>query len=256
LCRNVLLYFGEGAKKRAENLLKDALHPNGWLLLGHAEAIHQQQLQTHMLAGALAYHKPPISGSNPPVHSHANNIQADEPLKVTGTLTPAPAPDGHYARAVEAFQAGHYDAAESLLADLLLSSPGDDRARIMLAAIFANRGAITEAHAHLNTALQSAPLNPDAHYLRAMLYLEAGEADKAMVSLRAALYSQTGHPLAAFMLGNLRAQAGDSQRARSLWQQALDGAQQRPPDQPISDFNLRTAADFAALVQSQLLNTG
>lgn len=252
LCRNVLLYFTEEARTRAEHILTNSLQSNGWLLLGHAEAIHDQPLQTHMSAGVLAYRKA----------QGARRILTDQPLALTGTLTrkrqpntdttPATAP---YPRAVQAFQDERYDAAEGILAELLSRVPGDEKARILLAAIFANRGAVMEAHAHLNTALQDAPLNADAHYLRAMLYLEEGKESAAESALRAALYSQTGHPLAAFTLGNLHAKQDDPQRARNLWQQALDAARELPPDQPISDFNLRTAADFAALVQSQLLNT-
>lgn len=39
LCRNVLLYFSDTARRRAIEIFHDALREGGWLLLGHAESL-------------------------------------------------------------------------------------------------------------------------------------------------------------------------------------------------------------------------
>jgi len=39
LCRNVLLYFGDAARRRAVDVFHDSLREGGWLLLGHAESL-------------------------------------------------------------------------------------------------------------------------------------------------------------------------------------------------------------------------
>ncbi|MBK6425046.1 MAG: protein-glutamate O-methyltransferase CheR [Blastocatellia bacterium] len=39
LCRNVLLYFGEAARRRAVEVFHDSMLAGGWLLLGHAESL-------------------------------------------------------------------------------------------------------------------------------------------------------------------------------------------------------------------------
>ena len=264
LCRNVLLYFRDDAKQRAEYILSNALHPNGWLLLGHAEAIRYQRsrLQPHIYMGAIGYQREEKPPSQPPqVPTQAAMPQPDGPLALTRSLQAAAHPTTSdeanlYNHAVGAFHVEAFDQAENQLGRLLQANPGHLRGRILLAAVFANRGVRAEAQAHLNTALQLDPLAADAHYLRAMLYMESENTDRAEASLKAALYAEVGHPLAAFTLGNLYLQRQDSQRARNLLQQARAAAQARPPGQPISDFNARTASNFVTLIEKQLHKLG
>ncbi|MEM6528931.1 MAG: CheR family methyltransferase, partial [Chloroflexota bacterium] len=259
MCRNVMLYFRESAKRMAEKTLLGSLHDGGWLLLGHAEALLDEQklMETRIYAGAISYQKPlPMAEDKPDPAPRPTPPTGG--LRVTGTFAAVRLDDEldasaeTYRSAVKAYQNEQHDRAERLLADLLIYRPDDNEARVMLAAVFANRGASTEAHAHLNTALRKDPLNANAHYLRAMLYMDVEENKQAEQALRAALYSQPGHPLAAFTLGNLLVKTGDVRRARSLWQQALSTALKLSPNTAISDFNPRTAASFALLVEGQL----
>jgi len=262
LCRNVMLYFKDEAKRQAEHVLVNSLHGGGWLLLGHAEALHDElnDMKTRVFAGAIAYQKKQVYNTDMPTMTQSMPTyqvpSSDQALTLTGTFPQVNLNDQSkatgYEKAVEAYQDEQHEKAENLLADILTYKPENIHARVMLAAVFANRGANTEAHAHLNTALRKDPLCADAHYLRAMLYLDVAENEKAEQSLKAALYSQQGHPLAAFMLGTLCIQRGDTKRARNLWQQALSETRKLPSGQPISDFNPRTATDFATLIEGQL----
>ncbi len=257
LCRNVMLYFHRDARRQSEQTLQVSLRPGGWLMLGQSEALltGRDTLHLETASGAFAYRKPtPSAARTPPTRLP----QTDDHIRLTSTLPPPSADmpgdrDTLYAQAVDAFHAEAHDHAEQLLSRLLDAEPRDVYGRVLLAAVFANRGAAAEAQMHLNAALRYDPLCADAHYLRAMLYLENQMTEKAMETLRRALYSQAGHPLAAFLLGTLQAQAGNPRRARNLWEQALAAVRTLPPDRPISDFNPRTASDFAVLVQNELL---
>lgn len=255
LCRNVLLYFREDSKRQAEDRLHQALTPEGWLLLGNAEAMHyhRERWCTHVFPSAIAYQHvdaSPASG----LHQHRDNDTGSRQITAfVQRRQYAPDVEQLYQEAVNAFHTKQHNRASDLLAGLLNDNPRDIKAQVLLAAVFANRGAIPEAHVQLDRALDLQPLNGDAHYLKGMLYLEKNEFERAEVSLRAALYSEKGHPLAAFVLGNLLAQRGDLKRAHSLWTQALQAATQADdPDRPLSVLTTRSAENFAALVRNLL----
>jgi chemotaxis protein methyltransferase CheR len=60
LCRNVLIYFGEAAVRRAAEGLYAALAPGGYLFLGHAESLRHVPLpfRFERRPGALFYRRP------------------------------------------------------------------------------------------------------------------------------------------------------------------------------------------------------
>jgi chemotaxis protein methyltransferase CheR len=59
-CRNVMIYFDEGAIRRAVDNLYRVVRPGGWLFLGHAESL--RRIPTHFVAerrpGAVFYRRP------------------------------------------------------------------------------------------------------------------------------------------------------------------------------------------------------
>lgn len=248
-CRNVLIYFQREQIAPVERGLFEALHPGGWLLLGHAEAIRtaRDRWAAHVFPDAVIYQKPQ---SGPPV-----TYQRHTGARRTGPLASAPAPD-IYDSALAALRAEQPDEAERILGALLAQQPGHARAHVLLAYLFASRQAVPEAHAHLDAALYSDALLADAHYLRAMLFLEENSQRDAFQALRAALYCQRGHLLAAHLLGNLYHRAGDRVRARRAWQHARAVAAARPPAAPVSDLSDLTAASLVLLLDTQLGGAG
>jgi chemotaxis protein methyltransferase CheR len=60
LCRNLLIYFGDGAFDRVIGLLGRALLPGGYLFLGHSESLFDRttELVPVVVGGAVVYRKP------------------------------------------------------------------------------------------------------------------------------------------------------------------------------------------------------
>jgi chemotaxis protein methyltransferase CheR len=247
-CRNVLIYFESSRISPIEDALFNALGSGGWLFLGQAEAIRTQRERwtTHVFSGAVVYQKP-ASRTGQSYQHHADTLPQTAPLPESSAEAFT-----SYADAVRAVQREQYDDAERYLAEILSRYPNHAQAHVLLASIFANRRALVEAQAHLETALRLDPMLADAHYLRAMLMLEDGRRSEAQQALRAALYCRRDHPLAAFMLGSLHAQAGEKERAGRVWEEALRAIRPLHPDSPISDLSDLTASGLNALISKQL----
>jgi chemotaxis protein methyltransferase CheR len=249
-CRNVLIYFENSHIAPTENLLFKTLNHAGWLFLGQAEAVRSQRERwmTHIFSGAVVYQKPDekmMPSVSYQLHKQAIPHTAPIPDASEDALT-------NYADAVQAVQSERYDDAERDLAEVLAQHPNHAQAHALLANIFANRRALPEAQAHIETALHLDPLLADAHYLRAMLMLEEGKRAEAQEALKAALYCRRDHPLAAFMLGSIYAQAGDKERASRVWEEARRAITPLRPESHVSDLSDLTAAGLRALISKQL----
>lgn len=266
LCRNVLLYLNKAAVAQIESHLFGALNAGGWLLLGQAEALYadRERWLTHIFPGAVSYQKPfpsqrgqtithyDVPSPTSPLRK-TDHVKPTAPLNKLSTNTVAALPQGGtYSEAVDAMHRSRPDEAERILADVLAQHPDDPKARTLLACIFANRGALPEAHTHLDLALRKDPLLADAHYLRAMLHLEGDQPDAAEKELRAALYCQQRHPLAALMLGNFYGEGGDLPRARRAWLQAREAVHGLPRDFHLCDLSDMTAEELSVLVEVRL----
>jgi chemotaxis protein methyltransferase CheR len=59
-CRNVLIYFSDATTLRAVRLFHDALHPGGYLFLGHAESLSRitDSFTPIRFQGAMVYQRP------------------------------------------------------------------------------------------------------------------------------------------------------------------------------------------------------
>lgn len=252
-CRNVLIYFKGYQVEAVENMLYEALAPGGWLILGQSEAIrfHRERWVTHLFPGSTIYQKPAKSLSLPN-GQFAYKEHQQPALEITETQEISVVRLPSYEDAVRAIQGDQPDVAERYLGEILTNQPENARAHVLLASIFANRRALPEAQARLESALQLDPMQADAHYLRAMVYVEQDNREEAKRSLNAALYCRRDHPLALFVLGNLIAQEGDIQRANRIWQNARSAIRPLKPETLISDMSDMTVEMLDKLISSQL----
>lgn len=244
-CRNVLIYFTLEHAATMEDILFNALKPEGWLLLSPSEAIHNQRerWQTHFAPGTVIYQKKP---------PHPAPVQFTLPTAPSNTPPVTQAEDRLYQQALNALREQQFNQAEQLLLEATNTPPPSAEACTLLAYLLANRNALAEAHNWLNVALNADKMSADAHYLRGALFVEAEQHDAAIQSLRAALYCQREHLLAALLLGSLYASRDDPQRALPLWQNAYTLASSAPADAFVSPLSDLRHGEFASLLQTQL----
>ncbi len=56
-CRNVLIYFAEATQRTLWPKFETALHPGGWLFLGHSERVHDTERANFASAGITTYRR-------------------------------------------------------------------------------------------------------------------------------------------------------------------------------------------------------
>lgn len=56
-CRNVVIYFNEETQQKLWGSFSKALHPGGWLFLGHSERVSEQYQDTLLSAGMTTYRR-------------------------------------------------------------------------------------------------------------------------------------------------------------------------------------------------------
>lgn len=226
------MYFSVKHSQQAEIMFFNTLLPNGWLLLGHAEAIHytRELWTTHLYEGAPIYQKPLKPRTQPDIVYPMKQADVSPPMHIDDTDD------------------------ENLLRQLIFERPDHVQAYILLAHLLANRQQILEAHKQIDAALEIDPLAADGYYLRAVLHLEEKDTQAARKSLREALYCRRDHPLAAFLLGNIYAQEGEVILAKRQWRNASQSIANLKPDAPVSEISNITVAQLNKLLSHHLQN--
>jgi chemotaxis protein methyltransferase CheR len=237
----VLLYFSHANAQKAETIFHEALAPTGVLILGHAEMMRQRALWTIYTQNDTAIY---MKGAPP------NPLATDTPEKPPTRLLL----QSVYEQAVNAIQTEQHSQAEALIRELLHAEPHNAGGHLLLAVVYANQQKSTDAHFHLDLALDYNPLLADAHYMRAMLHWEAGQMTQAEESLRATLYSQRNHPLASWMMGDYQHKIGADARAVHHWQNAQRAIKPLLPECPICVVSPMLAGQLGDILAEKLKN--
>lgn len=245
-CRHVLMYFSKPYAQKAEANLHQALSPNGWLIMGQAEALRSKREAwiLHMFPGT-------------PIYQKANPNQASEPISYPTRpekLEKSPSADisAQYQKAVDAIHQDRAESAEYYLSELLEEAPQDAKAHCLLASIFASRQAYPEALSHIEVALENDGLLADAHYIKALVQLEQADSDSAIQAFSAAIYCQRQHALASYMLGNIYRLRGDKGKAERNWKNAQRALEGRADSDFVSDFSDLTISRLRDLLDKSL----
>ncbi len=245
-CRNILLYFTAKHVQIAEDNLYRALRPDGWLVLGGAEALRSRRDSWHINAAP-----------NAPLYQKSRK-RTTQPFRAVTTQTKSkpflttPVEQVDCDTVIKAIRESNLDHAERLLGQILMDAPRDVRANTLLAFIFANRKAYPEAQNHINVALSADPTSGDAHYLRGVIYNEQGDLATVERSMQSALYYQRNHLPSMLLLGTIYLQRGDIPKAHKLWHKARQIAAQHNDEEFMSDFSEMSIEQYVSLLNSQL----
>ena len=260
-CRNVLMYFGTAAARKAIAKLHHALIDGGWLAVSPSEASQElfPQFVVRNFPGVILYQKNEAKrrASQTPVAAPAPLDDAAEwsmPARDHPPAAPAPVdnPPTPYAIAVSLYEEGRYgEAADRLLAACAGSTP-EPRAFSLLARALANQGRLADAIVWCDRWVAADKLDAGAHYLRAMVRLEHGDEDEARRSLQRALYLDPNFVLAHFALGNLARSRGQDEQAERHFANALPVLRRLQPDELLPESDGLTAGRLADTITAMI----
>lgn len=207
LCRNVVMYFTEDARRATVDRLWRALVPGGWLVLAPAEASSDLlgRMEAVSFPGAMLFRNAPDSR---PRHPARTQPGARSPMCMPDRRRPSGA-----ARPTQ--QAGRPRETASLR----------ERAQAE-----AGRGNLEQATDLCRAALAEDRLDPEAHLLLAAIWQERGEIVAALEALRSAIYVSSDSAAAHFLLGSLLLRQGETGKGRRSMETVVTLLGSAPPD--------------------------
>jgi len=218
LCRNVLIYFREEQVQTIADQLFDALRPDGWLLVGHAEPNQTifKRFVAHHVPGTVLYQRPPLAAPK---------------LRQTRSQTPARRPAQTMSVADLQRLAGRdpESAIRRLEQDI---NPSVER-QLMLARLLAGRNRLAEARQAAENVIARQMLNAEAYYLLGIIAREANDTATAVSSLRRAGFLEREFALARVALAGVLADQGQTRRAQGELQSAAALLEGKPAAAPV-----------------------
>lgn len=234
LCRNVLIYFHADRVQALVQRFGDSLAPDGWLLLGHAEAgsFEPDGLKPVPLDGTIAWMRDTASSPSPgPATAAALGLPDRRPVR---PLFPAPARSEMGAPAT--------DAAE--------------RATVEQVRTMADAGEPEPALALCRTALERHPVSAPLFFYAALLSRALNRDGEAEADLRRAIYLSAQFAMAHYHLGLLLADAGRIEPGRRAIADAARIARTLPEGQALECGDGMTAGRLQALARLDWLPGG
>ncbi|PSC03922.1 protein-glutamate methyltransferase [Alsobacter soli] len=248
LCRNVLIYFHTEAVNRIVRALGECLAPNGWLLVGHAEASPEftRSLKSVELPGAMAYR--PLGSA---ADSEARSTQGQVPAEPAPAAVVRTAHGKHSSKAPERRPrpAPSRPTPSPPAAPAVASSPADLLSRLRS---LADAGDLQGALSLAQDALASLPTDPTLHYYRGLLDQSAGRLGEAETAFRSALYLDRSFVMAHYQLGLLLARRGDRVAARRSLSTAARLAAGLPGGAELPEGDGLTAGTLTLLARAAL----
>ncbi len=230
LCRNVLIYFDNATTAATIGRFRQALRPQGWLVLGHSETAHvpQQDFIPQNFEKAVLYQKRQLPEPPRPSTAVAETMALSQPP--------------HHSQSTAPPAASPRDGAASVPDPLLQARQATDREQWQ------------EALRYLAQAEQHHRLSPEVHYLRGVIALKQNDELTAMESMRRAIYCDGNCVLAHFTLGEVYEKQGKYRKAAYEWALAGTLLERLPPEAAVPYNDELTVETLSQLVQSRLAN--
>ena len=271
LCRNVFIYFEGDAVRTVVRKMAEVLHPDGYLVTGHAElpwgdlgtldpttfpesVVYQRRPRPSLTPHA----RPPVRVSQP-VRSHRSSL----PPFVQVVPRRQPGEGEHHAADRKVDAHGHLDEAESLLGSGSYHAAiqeaeafeqhrrGTFRALYILARAHANLGDYERSIQYCHQALEADPFAAGPYSLMASIREEQGDPEEAKHLLKKAIYLSPSFVPAYLELGALYERDLDMARARKMRETALHHLKAMPPADAVDPYGMK-ANDLVVTVESLL----
>jgi chemotaxis protein methyltransferase CheR len=248
VCRNVLMYFTEDARRRTASRLAGSLLRGGWLSVAPVEVSVPglERLETVSLGDCLLRRKSlrpadVMEGHEPaPWLSTEAPVAGADPSHPAEGAVPVPPPGRGGSDGPEPASGSVPDPASLL-----------DRARRS-----ADGGDLEEARRICEDVLARDRLLAEAHLLLAVIRQENGEADAAVESLRRAVYLAPDSAAAQFLLGSLLVRRGRRWAGRRCLETAARLLEAGPGDAVVPDGGGATAGSLLEMTWACLEAAG
>ncbi len=238
LCRNMLIYFHPDRATRLVEAIGDRLAPDGWLMLGHAEAglAMGTSLSGVEAGGVVAYRRrdtAPVSAAPLPA-----GLPPEQTVRRPAPVAARPVPPASSTaeQPVTTFTAKQDTDAQDI-----------DEVRRLLDA-----GEITAAATAISRLRDGGHDSARLFFLDAVCALSHGDRDVAERALRSALYLDGAFVMAHYLLAQMLMNAGRTGAARHALVNATNALAAAPPDDPVVEGDGRLAADLREAIRARL----
>lgn len=269
LCRNVLMYFTEGAARQVIGRLEQCLVDGGWLIVGPSEA--SSVIHAHFSAvnfeNAILYRKEKgKSGKKEavyvpkavpePVFKPEPKTEIPEPVASFEVSVTEETLRAFYNEALILYEHGRYDEASDILMDMLSDGRKAHKTRLFSDAVslliktYANQGMLTDALRWCGKAIAYDKVNPNFYFLQATIFQEQNQIEQAIASLKKVIYLAPNFVPAHYGLGNFMLKQGKLERSRKYFENALDLLSAYPFDQVIPECGGITAGRLIEFINS------
>jgi len=233
LCRNVLIYFHPDKVIDVALALVERLNPDGWLLVGHAEATpgFDQFAKATLLREVVAYRP----------------LAADDIPKPTTASAPSCAPEPIGPAAIAPPMSARRSVSPAAAVHAPLVPAPIDRIRAL-----ADAGNLPAAGELCRQALVQGPQEPALHYYDGLIYHELGRLSPAEDAFRRAAYLDPDFIMAHYHLGLARLGQGKAAAGRREIRTAALLAGTKTSDRRLPHGAGLTAEDLQGLVRLHL----
>ena len=234
LCRNMLIYFHPDRATRLVEAIGGRLAPDGWLMLGHAEAglAMGTSLSGVEMGGVVAYRRRDAAPET------AEPIPAAIP----------PTKPMHRRTVLAATRSVPLDAATTEPPKTTTVAAQDlDEVRRLLDA-----GEIAAAATAISRLRDGGHGSARLFFLDAVCALSRGDRDVAERALRSALYLDGAFAMAHYLRAQSLMNGGRTEAARHALVNAANALATAPPDDPVIEGDGRNAADLREAVRARL----
>jgi chemotaxis protein methyltransferase CheR len=241
-CRNVLIYFELETIRRIIAKFSQALRPQGYLFMGHAETMQNvsERFQRHHQNNAFFYQlkdgsatsksvsikgasKSPLPSDTVAavsVKARAKSKTTAVPQKTVPNKTLKPAlcdPEQLYRDALTAFDREKFAESSTLFDQLLEQQPANPKALVGKGLLMANQGKYSDARICCARAIKQDDLLPEAYFLRGLILDMEGYLERSLVEYQKVLWLNPAFVMAHYLSAKVHDRLADAEKKlRSL----------------------------------------